>query len=104
MPPLHRRGARGEFYLTKASVLPSEALAERVRGFHIPSLLEIYNVSTLKYKTTLGAVSADCGFGPRQSMLAGLEQAILETALHPIRALGIALTGPVTASSNGIQQ
>ena len=53
-----------KFYLTKGLSLGSQALTACAKGYHMASLWEILNVSTLTYDTKLGAVTADSGSGP----------------------------------------
>jgi hypothetical protein len=63
-------GARG-YYLTKTAVLPTGAINACSSGYHMASLYEIYNVSTLQYNTTLGLTSDDSGSGPPTVALGG---------------------------------
>ena len=68
-PPLKLR----KFYLTPATVQGSvqgnQALTACADGFHMASLFEIFDVSDLRYDTTLGATADDSGFGPRTGNL-----------------------------------
>jgi hypothetical protein len=56
--------AAREFYLTKTLFPPTGALQACSTGYHMASLWEIFNVSTLKYNTELGTTSSDSGSGP----------------------------------------
>lgn len=57
------KGGR-QFYLTKETFNGSEALSACAKGFHMASLWEIFDVTTLRYDTTRGVTSEDSGFGP----------------------------------------
>jgi hypothetical protein len=52
------------FYLSKNAVPGGGAPAACSAGFHMASIYEVLNVSTLRYDTTLGLASADSGQGP----------------------------------------
>jgi hypothetical protein len=52
------------FYLTKTFHQGNNALRACSAGYHMASLWEVYNVSTLKYETILGATAPDSGSGP----------------------------------------
>jgi hypothetical protein len=53
-----------KFYLTQGLFDGSQALTARADGYHMASLFEIFDVSTLRYDTTLGLTRDDSGFGP----------------------------------------
>ena len=53
-----------KFYLTKDSFTGSQALTACAKGFHMASLWEILNVSTLLYKPKRGLTQDDSGSGP----------------------------------------
>jgi hypothetical protein len=55
-----------KYFLTKTQVQGNQALQAclAVPGYHMASLWEIYNVSTLQYDTTNGLTSGDSGSGP----------------------------------------
>ena len=52
------------FYLTKDGVRGSQALNACAVGFHMASLWEIFDITALKYDTTLGLTKPDSGEGP----------------------------------------
>lgn len=53
------------FYLTREQAYKgNQALTACASGFHMASMWEIVDPSNLKYDTTLGATTADSGFGP----------------------------------------
>lgn len=52
------------FYLTENSFTGSQALTACAAGYHMSSMWEIVDPSNLKYDTSLGATTADSGFGP----------------------------------------
>jgi hypothetical protein len=54
------------FYLSN-SVSGAEALTACAAGFHMASLWEIHDTSSLRYDTTLGSTRDDSGGGPPQS-------------------------------------
>ncbi len=63
--PLAAPAAGREYYLTYASVPDAaHALTACASGYHMASLWEILDTSSLKYNTGLGAVRDDSGQGP----------------------------------------
>ncbi len=52
------------YYLTQGGVFGGEALTACAAGFHMASLWEIADPTSLKYDTALGQVRADSGQGP----------------------------------------
>jgi len=58
--------ARG-YYLTTGTFDGSHALAACTTGYHMASMWEIHETSTLRYDTTLGFSTADSGSGPPTS-------------------------------------
>jgi hypothetical protein len=52
------------FYLSKATVQGNAPLSACSSGYHMASLWEIYNVSGLRYDTSLGLTQDDSGNGP----------------------------------------
>jgi hypothetical protein len=52
------------FYLTNETVDGSQALTACAAGFHMASMGEIRETSTLRYDTALGRTEDDSGFGP----------------------------------------
>ena len=56
-----------KFYLTVDSFTGSQALTACAEGYHMASLWEIFDFSSLKYDTTLGFTVDDSGFGPPTS-------------------------------------
>lgn len=61
--PLQPYTMRG-YYLTKNRVQGNAASTACGPGYHMASMWEILNPSTLKYDTTLGAAEDDSGSGP----------------------------------------
>jgi hypothetical protein len=59
-----------QFYLTEFDYPANAAKTACVGGYHFASLWELADPSNLKYNTSLGAIEADSGQGPR-SELAG---------------------------------
>ena len=59
-PPLKLR----KFYLTPTTVQGNGALTACADGFHMASIFEIFDVSNLRYDTTLGKTDDDSGSGP----------------------------------------
>ena len=57
------KGGR-QFYLTKEGYTGAEAPLACAKGFHMASLWEIFDVTTLRYDTSRGVTSDDSGFGP----------------------------------------
>jgi hypothetical protein len=53
-----------KFYLAQGGFTGSQALTACAVGYHMASLWEIFEVSTPRYDTTLGATTDDSGFGP----------------------------------------
>ena len=53
-----------KFYLTKNDFAGNQVLKACAVGYHMASLWEIYDVSTLQYDTTLGQTNDDAGSGP----------------------------------------
>jgi hypothetical protein len=53
-----------KFYITQTEVTGGQALTACADGYHMASLWEIFEVSNLRYDTTLGFTQADSGFGP----------------------------------------
>ena len=60
----HDRDPRRQFYLTKTVHDGGHALSACAEGYHMASLLEILDVSNLKYNTELGRTAGDSGSGP----------------------------------------
>ena len=56
--------AARKFFLTKTSFPGSQALTACGTGFHMASLWEIFNVSTVVYKPNKGLTQDDSGSGP----------------------------------------
>lgn len=56
------------FYLTTTTVLGNAATTACAAGFHMASLWEIHDVSTLQYDTSLGFTATDSGSGPPASI------------------------------------
>jgi hypothetical protein len=52
------------FYITKHTFTGSQALTACANGYHMASLWEIFDVSNLRYDTTLGQTKDDSGSGP----------------------------------------
>lgn len=59
-----KRDSRRAYYLSQLSVAGDQALAACVSGFHMASLYEILDPSSLRYDTTFGVVTGDSGSGP----------------------------------------
>jgi hypothetical protein len=55
---------RIKYYLTRNTFTGSQALTACAEGYHMASLLEIFDVSNFKYDTSLGFTRDDSGFGP----------------------------------------
>jgi hypothetical protein len=55
---------RRRYYLTPGQVNGADALSECAAGFHMASLWEIRDTSSLRYDTDLGITSPDSGKGP----------------------------------------
>jgi hypothetical protein len=53
-----------KFYLTQGFFTGSQALTACADGYHMASLWEIFDVTSLRYDTTLGLTIPDSGFGP----------------------------------------
>jgi hypothetical protein len=53
-----------KFYLTQGTFTGSQALTACADGYHMASLWEILDVTSLRYDTTLGLIAGDSGFGP----------------------------------------
>ena len=53
-----------KFYLSQDVFKGDQALTACAKGYHMASLWEIFNVSTLTYDTKLGASLEDSGGGP----------------------------------------
>jgi hypothetical protein len=62
--PFGAEAASRKFYLTQDVFLGSQALTACAKGYHMASLWEIFNVSTLSYDTKLGQATQDSGSGP----------------------------------------
>lgn len=56
------------FYLTTTSVLGAAATTACALGFHMASMWEIHDVSTLQYDTSIGYAATDSGSGPPASI------------------------------------
>lgn len=56
------------FYLTTTSVAGNAATTACAAGYHMASMWEIFEVSTLKYNTSLGYTATDSGSGPPASI------------------------------------
>jgi len=52
-----------KFYLTRGVFSGADALKACAKGYHMASLWEIFDVSTLRYNDKLGATSDDSGSG-----------------------------------------
>jgi hypothetical protein len=52
------------FYITKHKFTGSQALSACANGYHMASLWEIFDISNLRYNTTLGHTTDDSGSGP----------------------------------------
>jgi hypothetical protein len=57
------------FYLTKTMHDGANALQACKIGFHMASLWEIYEISSLRYANNLGVNNSDSGFGPPTALL-----------------------------------
>ena len=53
-----------KFYLSKTPVQGNRALTACAAGYHMASMWEVFNVSTLQYDTVNGAMADDSGSGP----------------------------------------
>jgi hypothetical protein len=53
-----------KFYLTKTGFTGSQALTACAKKYHMASMWEIFDVSTLRYDTENGLTVADSGSGP----------------------------------------
>ncbi len=56
------------FYLTTTAVVGSSALTACAAGFHMASMWEIFDVSTLRYDTSRGFTASDSGEGAPASI------------------------------------
>jgi hypothetical protein len=56
-----------QYYLTTGSYSSTQALSACAPGYHMASLWEILDTSSLHYNTSLGRASADSGHGPPYS-------------------------------------
>jgi hypothetical protein len=57
-------GRPGNFYLTKTTHNGAQALTACAAGYHMASIWEIYDPSSLTYSTVYGFTRADSGLGP----------------------------------------
>jgi hypothetical protein len=53
-----------KFYLTQGTFTGLQATTACASGYHMASLWEIFDVTNLKYDTTLGFIKDDSGSGP----------------------------------------
>ena len=53
-----------KFYVTRNTFTGSQATTACATGYHMASLWEIFDVTNLRYETTLGITADDSGFGP----------------------------------------
>jgi hypothetical protein len=60
-----------KYYITKSTVMGNGALTACSTGYHMASLFEILDVSSLQYDTTLGLTSPDSGSGPPTGLPTG---------------------------------
>jgi hypothetical protein len=86
------------FYMTKTEHLGGAALAACARGFHMASLWEIFEPSSLKYDTTLGRTDQDSGFGPPSDIWAWIRTG---TQANPDGGPGDSNCNAWTSSANG---
>lgn len=56
------------FYLTTSTVAGNAAITACAAGYHMASMWEIFDVSTLEYNTSLGYTATDSGSGPPASI------------------------------------
>lgn len=59
---------RRQFYLTTTTVVGNAAITACAAGYHMASMWEIFEVSTLKYNTGIGYTATDSGSGPPASI------------------------------------
>ena len=59
-----KRDPRRSFYLTRTFHNGSQALSGCATGYHMASLGEIHDTTSLRYETELGLTADDSGFGP----------------------------------------
>ena len=93
-PPLKLR----KFYLTTLTVQGNQALTACADGFHMASLFEIFDVSDLRYDTTLGQTADDSGFGPRTGNLGWIRTGFASNNQDDLAGIGNCL---VWTSTNG---
>ena len=64
----NNKGPR-QFYLTKTNHTGAEALTACDVGYHMASMWEIFDPTTLRYNTELGVTRDDSGFGPPSEVI-----------------------------------
>jgi hypothetical protein len=62
--PSGAEAAGRKFYLTQDTFFGNQALTACAKGYHMASLWEIFNLSTLTYDTKRGQATQDSGNGP----------------------------------------
>jgi len=70
------------FYLSKTTASGGAATAACSIGFHMASIYEVLNVSTLRYDATLGLTSLDSGQGPPGLSFGWIRTGLVGDALH----------------------
>jgi hypothetical protein len=72
-----------KFYLTQDFFTGSQTLTACAKNYHMASLWEIFEVSNLKYDTTLGAARPDSGFGPPAGLIGWIRTGGLSAGTAP---------------------
>jgi len=89
-----------KFYRTKESFDGSQALTACARGYHMTSLWEIHEPSTLIYDIKLGEVRDDSGSGPPEGFLGWIRTG--NTSISNSGIPGIANCSAWTTNAGGI--
>ena len=79
-----------QFYLTTNSFDGSHAETACASGFHMASLWEIFDTSTLVYNTTLGKTQADSGSGPPSGVIGWIRTGSVANDADVMNHAGIA--------------